>query len=115
MLVHIVYLDSSSFVSRLLFQVCGCTGGCPLSAIMAGMEWAIVTAQASPDEKWVGNMSLGGGANDMLDESVQEAINAGIIIVVAAGNDSKDACENSPAVSMMKVELVYCVLWHSLT
>jgi hypothetical protein len=42
-------------------------------------------------------MSLGGGANSAIDSAVTDAVNAGIVVVVAAGNSSADACSYSPA------------------
>jgi hypothetical protein len=43
------------------------------------------------------NMSLGGGASSILDNAVAELVSLGIVVVVAAGNDSTLACEVSPA------------------
>jgi hypothetical protein len=45
----------------------------------------------------VANMSLGGGASTALDNAVNNAINAGVTFVVAAGNDNANACNYSPA------------------
>ena len=42
-------------------------------------------------------MSLGGGANKAIDEAVNNAIKAGISVVVAAGNSNANACDYSPA------------------
>ncbi|QEL62336.1 hypothetical protein CJJ09_004512 [Candidozyma auris] len=57
------------------------------SDIIKGLEFAGSTV----------NMSIGGGASDALDAAVNAATNAGLHVVVAAGNDNKDACEYSPA------------------
>lgn len=43
------------------------------------------------------NMSITGPAQDGLDNAVQILINAGLTVVVAAGNDNEDACLHSPA------------------
>lgn len=45
----------------------------------------------------VANMSLGGGFSSSLNLAVNNAVAAGITMVVAAGNDSTDACTKSPA------------------
>jgi hypothetical protein len=45
----------------------------------------------------VANMSLGGGLSDLLNESVNNAVDQGITMVVAAGNEETDACSKSPA------------------
>ncbi len=42
-------------------------------------------------------MSLGGGANQAVDDAVRRSINAGVVYAVAAGNESTDACSRSPA------------------
>jgi subtilisin family serine protease len=43
------------------------------------------------------NMSLGGAQDNQFDAKVQAAVEAGITVVVAAGNTSSDACTTSPA------------------
>ena len=45
----------------------------------------------------VANMSLGGGASTALDAAVQRAITDGVTFAVAAGNESQNACNVSPA------------------
>ena len=45
----------------------------------------------------VANMSLGGGFSSSLNLAVNNAVAAGITMVVAAGNESTDACSKSPA------------------
>ncbi len=42
-------------------------------------------------------MSLGGGASSALDTAVNNAINAGVVFAVAAGNENQNACNVSPA------------------
>jgi subtilisin family serine protease len=43
------------------------------------------------------NMSLGGGESASIDAAVQDLIDAGIFVAVAAGNSNIDACLGSPA------------------
>jgi len=64
--------------------------------VIAGIDWAIedFKKQGKPA---VMNLSLGGEASQVLDDALQKAIDAGITVVVAAGNDNKDACLYSPA------------------
>ena len=45
----------------------------------------------------VANMSLGGGASSSIDNAVSNLVNAGVVTVVAAGNDNSNACNYSPA------------------
>ncbi|WP_405793497.1 S8 family serine peptidase [Streptomyces sp. NBC_01506] len=61
--------------------------------VVAGIDW--VTANHTGPS--VANMSLGGGADPALDEAVRTAIASGVTFGVAAGNDSSDAGETSPA------------------
>ncbi|MBK3533492.1 S8 family peptidase [Streptomyces sp. MBT67] len=61
--------------------------------VVAGIDW--VTANAVKPA--VANMSLGGGADAVLDAAVQRSIAAGITYAVAAGNESTNASTKSPA------------------
>ena len=46
----------------------------------------------------VANMSVGGGASSSMDTAVQNLINSGVTVAVAAGNENgADACNRSPA------------------
>lgn len=74
-------------------RVLGCTGVGPTSNIIAGLDW-VTANHHSPA---VANMSLGNSDSYALDEAVIGAFNAGITVVVAAGNDDKDACQKSPS------------------
>ncbi len=62
------------------------------AGVIAGIDW--VTANAKKPA--VANMSLGGDASTALDNAVKKSIAAGITYGVAAGNDSVDACGDSP-------------------
>lgn len=63
------------------------------SDVIAGVDW--VAANANTIE--VANMSLGGSQSSALNTAVENAVNAGVVFVVAAGNESTDACSKSPA------------------
>jgi aqualysin 1 len=70
---------------------CGNTGS--TSTIIAGIDWTAANAVKPA----VANMSLGGAADPATDAAVNGLINAGVIAVVAAGNDNLPACNYSPA------------------
>lgn len=77
-------------------------GGGTLADIADGIEWSIGTAvdgvrtNARPAD--VINMSLGGaGTSQAMNEAVQNAVDSGAIVLVAAGNDNRDASAFTPA------------------
>jgi subtilisin family serine protease len=74
-------------------RVLGCGGSGSYSGVIAGIDW--VTANAVKPA--VANMSLGGPANQALDDAVGRSATLGITYAVAAGNDGADACSQSPA------------------
>jgi subtilisin family serine protease len=80
-------------VSLTPVRVLGCDGYGTNSGVIAGIDFV---AQSSRRPA-VANMSLGGGASPALDTAVQGAIDAGVTMVVAAGNSSDNACNYSPA------------------
>lgn len=76
-------------------RVLGCDGSGTLSGVIAGLDW--IAANNPSGTPAVANMSLGAGASSTLDSAVNNLINRGITVVVAAGNSSASACDFSPA------------------
>ncbi|TQM83844.1 peptidase inhibitor I9 [Saccharothrix saharensis] len=74
-------------------KVLTCSGSGTLAGVLAGVDWVTANAQKPA----VANMSLGGGANDTLDEAVRRSIASGVTYAVASGNSNVDACAFSPA------------------
>ncbi|OFS11939.1 cell wall-binding repeat-containing protein [Kytococcus sp. HMSC28H12] len=74
-------------------RVFGCEGSAPNSQIIEGMDWVAANAKAPA----VVNMSLGGPVDPASDQAAERLVDAGLVTVVAAGNDANDACENSPS------------------
>jgi subtilisin family serine protease len=79
-------------------RVLDCNGSGTWSGVIAGMDW--VAANASGPS--VANMSLGGGASTSINDAVARMYNAGVPVIVAAGNGDRrgreqDACNYSPA------------------
>ncbi|MFD0724524.1 S8 family peptidase [Lysobacter brunescens] len=74
-------------------RVFGCGNSGSWSDIIAGIDWV----RANHVKPAVANLSLGGGANTSVDAAVNNLINAGVVAVVAAGNNNSDACAFSPA------------------
>jgi subtilisin family serine protease len=77
-------------------RVLDCKGSGTTSGVIAGINY-VITAAAGNQTKSVANMSLGGGASRTLDTAVNNLINSGVTVVVAAGNSRADACKSSPA------------------
>lgn len=73
-------------------RVLGCNGSGSNAGVIAGVDWLAANAVKPA----VGNMSLGGGDSAALDTAVQNVINSGVAMAVAAGNDSANACSGSP-------------------
>lgn len=76
-------------------RVVECDGSGWNSTAIAGIDWAVAHHVAG--QPAVMNMSIGGFASDSFDQAVQSAVNDGITVVAAAGNDGVDACGASPA------------------
>jgi len=68
------------------------------SNILDGYQWAVNDIRAKGRQaKAAINMSLGGGFSSAFNKAVTAAYNAGVVTVVAAGNDDVDAYQQSPA------------------
>ncbi|MEX2498493.1 MAG: S8 family serine peptidase [Wenzhouxiangellaceae bacterium] len=74
-------------------RVLGCDGSGSNAGVIAGMDW-VAANRVLPA---VANMSLGGGASTATDDAVANMRNAGVTVVVAAGNENQNACNVSPA------------------
>jgi subtilisin family serine protease len=74
-------------------KVLGCNGSGSWSGVIKGIDW--VTANARKPA--VANMSLGGGANQAVDDAVRRSAASGVFYALAAGNDGANACNSSPA------------------
>jgi subtilisin family serine protease len=80
-------------VSLYAVRIFNCEGKSSNSTTIAGVDW--VTAHHVKPA--VANMSLGGPVAQALDDAVKNSIAAGVTYVVAAGNQTQDACNFSPA------------------
>jgi subtilisin family serine protease len=78
-------------------RVLACNGSGTYSQVIAGLEWILSPQNPNPKTQAVVNMSLGGGASSTIDAAVTKLTNSGIVVVVAAGNSNKNACDFSPA------------------
>jgi hypothetical protein len=74
-------------------KVLGGSGSGSIADVIAGIDW--VTQHATGPA--VANMSIGGSANQALDDAVRAAIASGVSFTVAAGGSATDAGNFSPA------------------
>jgi len=80
-------------VSLYSVRVLYCEGWGYWSDVIAGVDWVIANHQSPA----VINLSLGGWYFDEMNQAIASAVNAGIFVGVAAGNDYDNACYYSPA------------------
>lgn len=76
-------------------RVLDCSGSGSYSTVISGLNW--IAKNAPKTGKTVASMSLGGGFSQTLNDAVTKLINSGTQVVVAAGNETTDACTKSPA------------------
>ena len=75
-------------------RVLPCTGSGLVSDLVEGIDWV----RANHIKPAVANISISAsGGSTAIDTAIQSAVNAGVTMVVAAGNNNLDACNYSPA------------------
>ena len=85
-------------VTLVPVRVLDCTGSGTTASVVAGINWAVLNhLNYYNGLPAVMNLSLGGAQSTALDAAVKYATDNGIIVTVAAGNSSQDACRFSPA------------------
>jgi subtilisin family serine protease len=75
-------------------RVLDCLGSGNISTVIAGLDWVLTVNAGAPA---VVNMSLGGAPSTPVDDAVRRVINAGVPVVVAAGNSAYNSCLDSPS------------------
>jgi subtilisin family serine protease len=80
-------------VTLVPVRVLNCRGSGSWSGVIAGIDYVAGDARRPA----VANMSLGGGLSASVNAAVAGAVRKGVVMAVAAGNDSADACKYSPA------------------
>lgn len=78
-------------------QIFGCATDAPAETyrIVLAIDWIVDHHKSGTPA--VVNMSIGGSADPVMTEAINELIADGVTVVAAAGNDTKDACAYSPA------------------
>jgi len=80
-------------VNLVAVKVLNCAGSGTNAGVILGIEWVAKNAVKPANA----NMSLGGGNSKAVIDAVEAVTDAGIVMVVAAGNSDADACGYSPA------------------
>ncbi|KXG51322.1 Peptidase S8/S53, subtilisin/kexin/sedolisin [Penicillium griseofulvum] len=79
-------------------KVLGSDGSGTNSGVISGMEWAVTDAKSrGATGKAVMNMSLGGSFSQAMNDAAANVVKGGVFLAVAAGNESQDAKNSSPA------------------
>jgi aqualysin 1 len=81
--------------SIIAVRVYGCNNEGPVSQVIAGINYVLGRMRTS-GRRSVVNMSFGGNRIPALDRAVQVLVDAGAVVVAAAGNENVDACNTSP-------------------
>jgi len=74
-------------------RVLNCSGSGSTTGIIRALDWV----RANATRPAVANMSLGGGRSTTLNNAANNLANSGVFLAVAAGNESQNACNVSPA------------------
>jgi len=82
-------------VTLVAVRVLDSSGNGTNSGVIAGVDF--VTSDHVAGQPAVANMSLGGGISSALDTAVNNSISDGVTYAIAAGNETQDACNTSPA------------------
>jgi subtilisin family serine protease len=75
-------------------KVLGSNGSGTFAGVIEGINWS---AERARTQRVVGNMSLGGGRNQAVNDATDASFRAGLVMSVAAGNNNANACNLSPA------------------
>ncbi|TVY16665.1 Subtilisin-like protease 2 [Lachnellula arida] len=88
----------SKSVNLVAVKVLDADGAGSNSGVISGLNFVAQNVSASGlAGKAVMNMSIGGSKSTALNSAVAALVKAGVIVVVAAGNDNQDASNTSPA------------------
>jgi len=89
-------------------KVLGCGGSGAWDGVISGINYVTSQHQAGSGKKTVANMSLGGSFVASVNDAVDASSAAGVIHVVASGNNAFDACYFSPASAPTAISVNSC-------
>jgi len=73
------------------------------AGVIAGINW--VANHHNRNRKAIGNMSLGGGRTQSVNDATDAAVRTGVTMVCASGNSNGSACNFSPASSPLAISV----------
>jgi subtilisin family serine protease len=73
------------------------SGSGSISGIVSGIQWSTSNCNPSAGNRCCMSMSLGGTSGGTMRTAIQAAVNAGIAVIVSAGNSNANACNFFPA------------------
>jgi len=83
--------------SLIAVKVLNCGGSGSWEGVIGGVNWVVQEHARRNKKPSTANMSLGGGYHLGVNNAVEAAVRAGVVMVVAGGNSNADACNYSPA------------------
>lgn len=89
-------------VSLIEVKALNAKGQGNLTSVISAIEFTVNHCRKSR-RGCVANLSLGSFRNTVLNQAVEAALEAGVVIVVAAGNSNANACWSSPASSLSAI------------
>lgn len=94
-------LGAAPSVNIHSLKVLTALGRTDITTVTAAVDYVTEQKLANPDEAFIVNMSfgmdIGTTAYNSLDEAVARSLEAGVVYIVSAGNDGRDASTYSPA------------------
>lgn len=77
-------------------RILGCSGSGTSSSVLNGIDW-VMRERTRNGWPSIASMSLGSGKSFTINSAVARAVESGVVVVAAAGNENADACNSSPA------------------
>ena len=74
-------------------RVFGCSDRGEVTTVLDGLSHVIDQQTKNRSRRIIINMSLSGPFSRAMDDYINDATEQGILVIGAAGNDFKDACE----------------------
>ena len=84
-------------VSLVNIKVLDKTGGGVVSNVVKGLEYVVSQKLLFPATPMIIGLSLGSNYSATFNDAVTRCVDAGIMVVVASGNEQVDACTTSPS------------------